>query len=129
MPMSSSETTELFPPTAVGHGLSLWVDSPEFLPLSESLPRPHFLSPFNTAAHSEELSASVVGFPNNCYRCCESIEEGRQALDAFLARQAAAAPAPRPTPLERWNRGPIMPIEDSWWCCFAGAEPGVYHRL
>ena len=85
--------------------------------------------------HSEELCASVAGFSNNCYRCCESIEEGRRALDAFLGTQVAEPSptptpqnAPRPAPPEHRD-SPAMPIDDSWWCCFAGAEPGVYTGL
>lgn len=87
--------------------------------------------------YSEELCASVVGFSNNCYRCCESIEEGRQALAAFVSKRAVtpspaaiAQIAPRHTPSEHQHgRISSADVDDSWWCCFAGAEPGVYQGL
>ena len=86
-------------------------------------------------AYSEELCASVIGFSNNHYRCCETIEEGLQALSAFRASRALA---PSPAPNNAPSPAPVTPaapnnvftsIDDSWWCCIAGAEPGVYHGM
>ena len=83
---------------------------------------------------SKELCASVVGFRGNSYRCCESVAEGNQALRAFRAQQAnvtSSGPTAQ-TDLGSTHRElldpPVSP-EDSWWFCFAGAEPGVYQGL
>lgn len=84
--------------------------------------------------NSEDLCASVSGYSNSCYRCCESTEEGYQALATFLTSQAAipspnfvAQNASRLAALG--HHGHTAHIDDSWWCCFAGAEPGVYQGL
>ena len=101
--------------------------------LVSSHPSQRYFPLFNITTYSAELCASVNGFSKNCYCCCKSIEEGRQALQDFLARQATTSStpitqiAPRPKPLKR--RRLIIPTDHSWWCCFVGAEPGVYHGL
>ena len=85
--------------------------------------------------YSQELCALVTGYSNNIYRCCETIDEGNQALREFLARNAAAvSPAPTaqaiPGPAHRERcSGLAVPADDSWWCCFAGAEPRVYQGV
>ena len=89
------------------------------------------ISILKSIIYSEELCASVVGYSKNCYRCCDSVEEGHQALRAFLERQTAAPSSVLTTPqpvLEEYH-GSTMFVDDSWWCCFAGAEPGVYNGL
>jgi len=83
--------------------------------------------------YSKELRDSVVGFSNNCYRCCENVEEGVQALTAFMEKQVATM---SPVSANQTTPGPTHiglhsdpAMDDSWWCCFAGAEPGVYKGL
>ena len=101
---------------------------------------PVLLSLFFIYCYSADLRASVRGFPNNSYRCCESVEEGQRALDEYLLKQPGtsvpppapdrperSAKAPTPCPAERPI--PDMPTDESWWCCFAGAKPGVYKGL
>ena len=89
----------------------------------------------NINIHSEALCASVVGFSNNCYRCCETIEEGMQALNEFMGRHIAMTP---PTPATQTilepvhvehRSDPATSADNSWWCCFIGAEPGVHQGL
>ena len=99
-----------------------------------SLPLPH--------RHSNELSASVCGFPNNIYRCCESVEEGQHALDKYLLKWPSTSsasplttdkselPVAKPTtPGTAEHSIPDARPDESWWCCFAGAKPGVYMGL
>ena len=85
--------------------------------------------------HPDQRRFMSVPNSNNCYRCCETVEEGTQALNAFMARQVSVSPStpatqngPRPMDIEQYPALPI-PADDSWWCCFAGAEPGVYQGL
>ena len=120
---------------AVDRGLSLSVASLAYSPLSKPYLRLGSLAFLNMTTYSQELCASVSGFPSNCYRCCENIEEGDQALRKFLAARAAeTSPAPTtqtipgPTRLEP-SPTTATSTDDSWWCCFSGAEPGVYNGL
>lgn len=90
----------------------------------------YLFSALNITTYSEELCASVVGYSNSCYRCCESVDEGNQALRAFLARQSDAAIPPGPTAQTIPGPAhPALPADNTWWCCFIGAEPGVYQGL
>ena len=100
-------------------GCLYWSNPRGFYLLVSPHPIPHFISPPDIMAYSKELIGSVIGFSNNSYRCCESIEEGRQALDAFMANRTTA---PRPVPLER-DCGSTQSIDDSWWCCHWGQGP------
>lgn len=83
----------------------------------------------------DSLECSHVGFSGNCFRCCESIEEGRKALAAFLAKRdfsatpTLVAQVPLRSASHENNPTSIAPADDSWWCCFAGGEPGVYQGV
>lgn len=94
--------------------------------------------------HSNDLHASVRGYPNNIYRCCESVEEGRRALDKYLSKRPEAPTLPLVSSDAGRSKSPVTkpasphlaehpipdaPKDESWWCCFAGAEPGVYMGL
>ena len=178
---------ELSRPMDVGLGLSLLVENREFSHPSEcSVPVFHLF----VLSHwfSNELHASVSGYPNNIYRCCESAEEGQRALDKYLSKSEktvprratpdplvqsqplvtksdasppaknpdsnipsttenpdSSTPSPAekivpdsPSPAERLVPDspppaerpiPDAPKDESWWCCFAGADPGVYMGL
>ena len=73
---NGSKTMGLFLLTAADCGSSSWAESLEFLLHSKSLPGQRFVPQLSIMAHSNELCASVVGYPNNSYRCCENVEEG-----------------------------------------------------
>lgn len=59
---------------------------------------------------------------------------GRGPWVVFMGHRPAIYPtaAPQTTPgpahVER-HADPVTPTDNSWWCCFAGAEPGVYQGL
>ena len=91
--------------------------------------------------YSNDLHVLVSGFPNNVYHCCESIEEGERVLEKYLSEHPAKPASPlvqaklkspvtkptSPSPVE--HSIPDVATDESWWCCFAGAEPGVYMGL
>ena len=89
---------------------------------------------FQQSFNSKELCASVVGFPNNSYHSCKSVEEGNRALRAFRGQKAKT---PSSSPIVQTSAGPTHPKrsvppvhpEESWWFCFAGAEPGIYQGV
>ena len=103
------------------------------LPAPFSLPLPD--------RYSNDLRESVCGFPSNVYRCCESVEEGQRALDKYLSQQAGTSglslvpDQPERLVAKLAAPGPVghpildAPTDESWWCCFAGAKPGVYMGL
>jgi hypothetical protein len=82
----------LTPPTsnsmAKDHGLFSLAADPVYSHLCEVfLLYLMFLFP-NMIMYSNKLHESVAGYPNSYFRCCDSIEEGTQVLDAFLAATA-----------------------------------------
>ena len=101
----------------------------------------HFLA--ISCPFSDDLCASVSGFPNNLYRCCESVEEGQRALNGYKSKPEAPS-LPYVTPDPDQSQPPVAkpdspgpteqpvpntPKDESWWCCFVGADPGVYMGL
>lgn len=85
---------------------------------------------------SEELCDAALGFPNNIFRSCNSIEEGQCDLDAWITRFSPHPSLPAAErPMYRGTASSTPPPETldvddgSWWCCFAGVEPGVFNGL
>lgn len=119
------------------HGSCSLVEHLGFSPLCKFFLLPSgFLRYSTDLVSSNDLRASVNGFKNSIYRCCKDIQDGEQALRAFLARQTPSDDTPSAV-LELSHEPESHPIsitttagtDQKWWCCFAGAEPGVYLGL
>jgi len=139
VPGTNSSKTEPSPLMDADLGLFLSAESEAFSRPSEYLTL-FFHLVLTFYWDSEELRASVSGFPNNIYCCCESVEEGQRALDKYVlqpetpplapdlgGRSQASVKPKTPSPIE--HPVPDAPKDESWWCCFAGADPGVYMGL